>query len=67
MTGNDIIDEERRRLYQLKQRAAQEVQQQWDLAHDQTCKSLNSLESEESSIGSSETPSEKETRYFYTL
>ncbi len=63
-SGHDVIEEEKKRLYELKQRAAQEVKAQWDAQRGReiNCKSFNSLESEESSIESSETPSEKETR-----
>ena len=60
-----MIEDERRRLYDLKQRAAQEVRAQWEekKLQENNSKSYNSLESEDSSVGSSgETPSEKETR-----
>ena len=65
--GNEVIEEEKRRLFELKQRAAQEVRAQWEAqkVREVNCKSFNSLESEESSIGSSETPSEKETRWVF--
>ena len=64
-TGNDIIEEERRRLYELRQRAAAEGKTEWveRKARETHCKSIHSLESEESSVTSSDSPSEKETRW----
>ncbi|XP_055958658.1 pleckstrin homology-like domain family B member 1 isoform X3 [Patella vulgata] len=62
--GNIIIDHERKRLEELKRRAADEGRALWEerRLREANCKSFNSLESEESSISSScETPSEKET------
>lgn len=62
-SGNDIIDEERRRLNDLKQKAVAEVHSQWEekRAKENGSKAMNS-ESEDSSITSSEAPSEKDTR-----
>ena len=59
-----MIEEEKKRLQELKLRAANEVRAQWEerKVREMNCKSFNSLESEDSSIASSETPSEKETR-----
>ncbi|XP_048257939.1 pleckstrin homology-like domain family B member 2 isoform X4 [Haliotis rufescens] len=62
--GNMIIDQERKRIEELKRRAADEGRAQWEerRLRESNCKSFNSLESEDSSIASScETPSEKET------
>ncbi|XP_067678677.1 pleckstrin homology-like domain family B member 1 isoform X3 [Haliotis asinina] len=62
--GNIIIDQERKRIEELKRRAADEGRAQWEerRLRESNCKSFNSLESEDSSIASScETPSEKET------
>ena len=67
-----MIEEERRRLYDLKLKAAQEVKAQWEekkQRESNNYKSFNSLESEDSSVTSSDAPSEKETRCvkkFYT-
>ncbi len=47
-------------------KAAQEVRAQWEenrARQEANYKSFNSLESEESSVASSDAPSEKETRY----
>ncbi len=59
-----MIEEERRRLYDLKLKASQEVKAQWEerKQRESNYKSFNSLESEESSVTSSDAPSEKETR-----
>ena len=59
-SAGDVIDEERRRLIELKQRAALQGRVQWEerKLREVNC---NSFESEDSSIGSSAT-SEKETR-----
>ena len=72
-SAGDVIDEERRRLCELKQRAAQQGKMQWEeqraaqqgrvqweerKLREVNC---NSFESEDSSIGSSAT-SDKETR-----
>ena len=64
--GNNVIEEERRRLYDLKLKAAQEVKAQWEekkQRESNNYKSFNSLESEDSSVTSSDAPSEKETRW----
>ncbi|XP_059156985.1 mucin-2-like [Physella acuta] len=75
--GSMIIDQERKRIEELRRRAADEGRAQWEerrrvaeetsrlqedrRLRDASCKSFNSVESEESSIASScETPSEKE-------
>ena len=60
VTAGEVIEEERRRLSELKQRAAQQGKVQWEerKLREVNC---NSFESEDSSIGSSGT-SEKETR-----
>ena len=61
-----MIEEERRRLYDLKLKAAQEVKAQWEekkQRESNNYKSFNSLESEDSSVTSSDAPSEKETRW----
>ena len=47
-------------------KSAQEVRAQWEekrARQEANYKSFNSLESEESSVASSDAPSEKETRY----
>ena len=65
LPGTEIIESERRRLYELKARAAQQVRAEWDERHqqrDQNCNSTGSVESEDSSVTSSEPPSDKETR-----
>lgn len=61
---NPVVEQERRRIEELKRRAADEGRAQWEerKMREANCKSFNSLESEDSSIASScETPSEKET------
>ena len=66
-TGGNVIEHERRRIEELRRRAADEGRAQWEerKLREANCKSFNSLESEDSSISSScETQSEKETRYF---
>ncbi len=60
-----MIDEERRKLIELKQKATQDAKTQWEeerRSREVNCKSFNSLESEESSLTSSEAASEKEMR-----
>ena len=59
-TGNEVIDTERRRLYELKQKAAQQGKALWE---EKKLREIDchSFESEDSSIASSGT-SEKETR-----
>ncbi|XP_014665516.1 PREDICTED: pleckstrin homology-like domain family B member 1 isoform X3 [Priapulus caudatus] len=64
--GINIIDEEKRRLCELKRRASEEVRMQWEQRKQQELnevnrKSNNSVDSEDSSLSSCETPSEKET------
>ncbi|XP_033759080.1 pleckstrin homology-like domain family B member 2 isoform X2 [Pecten maximus] len=62
--GGNVIEQEKRRIEELKRRAADEGRAQWEerKLREANCKSFNSLESEDSSIASScETPSEKET------
>ncbi|KAK3106893.1 hypothetical protein FSP39_002139, partial [Pinctada imbricata] len=62
--GGHVIEQEKRRIEELKRRAADEGRAQWEerKMREANCKSFNSLESEDSSIASScETPSEKET------
>ena len=59
------MDQERRRIEELRRRAADEGRALWEerRLREANCKSFNSLESEDSSIASScDTPSEKETR-----
>ncbi|XP_074653729.1 uncharacterized protein LOC141907874 isoform X2 [Tubulanus polymorphus] len=61
--GDTVIEEQKKRLHELKQRAATEGRAQWEerKQRETNCKSFNSLESEDSSIASSsDTPSEKE-------
>lgn len=61
--GNNVIEHERRRIEELRRRAADEGRAQWEerKLREANCKSFNSLESEDSSISSScETPSERE-------
>ena len=63
--GGNVIEHERRRIEELRRRAADEGRAQWEerKLREANCKSFNSLESEDSSIASScETQSEKETR-----
>ncbi|XP_076109688.1 uncharacterized protein LOC143078681 isoform X7 [Mytilus galloprovincialis] len=63
-TGSTLIEQEKKRLVELKRRAADEGRAQWEerKLREANCKSFNSLESEDSSVASScETPSEKET------
>ncbi|XP_060081466.1 uncharacterized protein LOC132560804 [Ylistrum balloti] len=62
--GGNVIEQEKKRIEELKRRAADEGRAQWEerKLREANCKSFNSLESEDSSIASScETPSEKET------
>ncbi|KAK7491030.1 hypothetical protein BaRGS_00017726, partial [Batillaria attramentaria] len=62
--GVFIMDQERRRIEELRRRAADEGRALWEerRLREANCKSFNSLESEDSSISSScDTPSEKET------
>lgn len=64
-TGGHVIEQEKKRIEELKRRAADEGRAQWEerKLREANCKSFNSLESEDSSVASScETPSEKETR-----
>lgn len=59
-----MIEQEKKRIEELKRRAADEGRAQWEerKLREANCKSFNSLESEDSSVASScETPSEKET------
>ncbi|XP_053408390.1 pleckstrin homology-like domain family B member 1 isoform X3 [Mercenaria mercenaria] len=61
--GGNVIEHEKRRIEELRRRAADEGRAQWEekKLREANCKSFNSLESEDSSISSScETPSEKE-------
>ncbi|XP_052265266.1 pleckstrin homology-like domain family B member 2 isoform X3 [Dreissena polymorpha] len=61
--GGNVIEHERRRIEELRRRAADEGRAQWEekKLREANCKSFNSLESEDSSISSScETPSERE-------
>lgn len=63
--GGFIMDQERRRIEELRRRAADEGKAMWEerRLREANCKSFNSLESEDSSIASScDTPSEKDTR-----
>ncbi|XP_052060549.1 calponin homology domain-containing protein DDB_G0272472-like isoform X4 [Mytilus californianus] len=63
-SGSTLIEQEKKRLVELKRRAADEGRAQWEerKMREANCKSFNSLESEDSSVASScETPSEKET------
>ncbi|KAL8618498.1 hypothetical protein ACOMHN_000643 [Nucella lapillus] len=67
--GGFIMDQERRRIEELRRRAADEGRALWEerRLREANCKSFNSLESEDSSIASScDTPSEKETRVYLT-
>ncbi|KAL4228838.1 Pleckstrin y-like domain B member 1 [Mactra antiquata] len=62
-SGGNVIEHEKRRIEELRRRAADEGRAQWEekKLREANCKSFNSLESEDSSISSScETPSEKE-------
>lgn len=62
--GGHVIEQEKKRIEELKRRAADEGRAQWEerKLREANCKSFNSLESEDSSVASScETPSEKET------
>ncbi|KAL3886762.1 hypothetical protein ACJMK2_026735 [Sinanodonta woodiana] len=65
VTGGNVIEQERKRIEELKRKAADEGRAQWEVERrlrEANCKSFNSVESEDSSIASScETPSEKET------
>lgn len=64
-TGGFIMDQERRRIEELRRRAADEGKAMWEAERrlrEANCKSFNSIESEDSSVSSScDTPSEKET------
>jgi len=65
VAGGNVIEHERRRIEELRRRAADEGRAQWEekKLREANCKSFNSLESEDSSIASScETPSEREIR-----
>jgi hypothetical protein len=61
-----VIEQERRRIEELRRRAAAEGRAQWEerKLREANCKSFNSVESEDSSVASScgETLSEKDTR-----
>ncbi|KAK3612109.1 hypothetical protein CHS0354_031180 [Potamilus streckersoni] len=61
--GGNVIEQERKRIEELKRKAADEGRAQWEVERrlrEANCKSFNSVESEDSSIASScETPSEK--------
>lgn len=60
-----MIEHEKRRIEELRRRAADEGRAQWEekKLREANCKSFNSIESEDSSISSScETPSEREIR-----
>nr|XP_022321824.1 pleckstrin homology-like domain family B member 2 isoform X4 [Crassostrea virginica] len=64
LQGGHVIEQEKKRIEELKRRAADEGRAQWEerKLREANCKSFNSLESEDSSVASScETPSEKET------
>ncbi|CAH1797445.1 unnamed protein product [Owenia fusiformis] len=60
--GGQVIEDQKRRLVELKHRAANEVRQQWEEKRQRDLNGFHSLDSEDSSIASTETtPSERET------
>ncbi|XP_052803297.1 pleckstrin homology-like domain family B member 1 isoform X2 [Mya arenaria] len=62
-SGGNVIEHEKRRIEELRRRAADEGRAQWEekKLREANCKSFNSIESEDSSISSScETPSDRE-------
>ena len=60
-TGSQVIEEERKRVQELKRRVQDEVRAQWEerRQREANCNSLNSVGSEESSLTSSDVPTER--------
>lgn len=58
--GSQVIEEERKRVQELKRRVQDEVRAQWEerRQREANCNSLNSVGSEESSLTSSDVPTE---------
>ncbi|PNF31831.1 hypothetical protein B7P43_G09261, partial [Cryptotermes secundus] len=58
--GSQVIEEERKRVQELKRRVQNEVRAQWEerRQREANCNSLNSVGSEESSLTSSDVPTE---------
>ncbi|KAL0273806.1 UNVERIFIED_CONTAM: hypothetical protein PYX00_006393 [Menopon gallinae] len=56
--GSQVIEEERKRVEQLKRRVQDEVRAQWEQSRQRECNSLNSVGSEESSLTCSDQPTE---------
>ncbi|EEB10687.1 conserved hypothetical protein [Pediculus humanus corporis] len=56
--GSHVIEEERKRVEQLKRRAQDEVRAQWEQSRQRECNSLNSVGSEESNVTCSDHPTE---------
>lgn len=54
-----MIEEERKRVEQLKRRVQDEVRAQWEQSRQRECNSLNSVGSEESNITCSDQPTER--------
>ncbi|KAK6622782.1 hypothetical protein RUM43_008625 [Polyplax serrata] len=56
--GSQVIEEERKRVEQLKRRVQDEVRAQWEQSRQRECNSLNSVGSEESNMTCSDQPTE---------
>jgi hypothetical protein len=56
-----VIEEERKRVQELKRRVQNEVRAEWEerRQREANCNSLNSVGSEESSLTSSDVPTER--------
>ena len=61
VVGSQVIEEERKRVQELKRRVQDEVRAQWEerRQREANCNSLNSVGSEESSLTSSDVPTER--------
>lgn len=61
VAGSQVIEEERKRVQELKRRVQDEVRAQWEerRQREANCNSLNSVGSEESSLTSSDVPTER--------
>ena len=61
VVGSQVIEEERKRVQELKRRVQDEVRAEWEerRQREANCNSLNSVGSEESSLTSSDVPTER--------
>lgn len=61
VVGSQVIEEERKRVQELKRRVQNEVRAQWEerRQREANCNSLNSVGSEDSSLTSSDVPTER--------